>query len=101
MKSSCPADGCTERASAQAVLKNLETKYTGLTERIIAAMQEGTGLDMKKTQEVFLTVALFAHGYASIHANNALTYDESLAAAHLERAFIGAVAAVSQEEEAK
>ncbi len=41
MKSSCPADGCTERASAQAVLKNLETKYTGLTERIIAAMQEG------------------------------------------------------------
>ena len=37
---------------------------------VLAAMQEGAG-DWK-TRQVFLTVALFAHGYASIIANNGL-----------------------------
>lgn len=68
---------------------------------VLAAMQEGLGMDMAKTKEVFTTLALFAHGYASIHANNDLAYDEAHAAAHLERAFYGAVAAVAQEEERK
>ena len=65
---------------------------------VLAAMQEGAGLDMKKTKEVFLTVALFAHGYASIIANNALEYDEALIAEHLECAWNGAVLAAAQEE---
>ena len=68
---------------------------------VLDAMQDGLGMDRPKTRDVFLTLALFAHGYASIHANNTLEYDEGLAAAHLERAFLGAVAAVSQEEETK
>ena len=65
---------------------------------VLDAMQEGLGMDRSKTRDVFLTLALLAHGYASIHANNTLEYDEGLAAAHLERAFLGAVAAVSQED---
>ena len=68
-------------------------------EPVLAAMREGLGLDIKKTKDVFLTVALFAHGYASIIANNGLEYDEGLIAEHLERAFNGAVLAVTQEEE--
>ena len=68
---------------------------------VLDAMQEGLGMDRPKTRDVFLTLALFAHGYASIHANNSLAYDEGLAAAHLERAFVGAVAAVSHEEDSK
>ena len=68
---------------------------------VLDAMQEGLGMDRPKTRDVFLTLALFAHGYASIHANNSLAYDEDLAAAHLDRAFLGAVAAVSQEEDSK
>lgn len=66
---------------------------------VLSAMQEGVGLDREKTKHVFLTVALFAHGYASIIANNALEFDESLVAVHLERAFIGALLAVSQEDD--
>ena len=66
---------------------------------ILSVMQEGVGLDMEKTREVFLTVALFAHGYASIIANNALEFDEQLVASHLVRAFIGAKLAVSQEDD--
>ena len=41
MKSRCPADGCTERAAAQATLCALEKQYPGLTERIITSLQQG------------------------------------------------------------
>ena len=66
---------------------------------VLSAMQEGTGLDEEKTRELFLTVALFTHGYASIIANNALEFDEQLVATHLEHAFNGAVLAVTQEDD--
>ena len=65
---------------------------------ILQAMQEGLGMDLKTTKDVFLTVALFAHGYASIIANNDLEYDEALIARHLEQAWDGAVLAASKEE---
>ena len=65
---------------------------------VLAAMQEGSGLSMGKTKQVFLTVALFAHGYASIIANNGLEYNEKLVAEHLERAWNGAFLAAVQEE---
>ena len=65
---------------------------------VLTAMQEGAGLSMEKTKQVFLTVALFAHGYASIIANNGLEFDEILVAKHLERAWNGAFLAAKQEE---
>ena len=58
----------------------------------------GIGLSMEKTKQVFLTVAMFAHGYASIIANNGLEYDEVLVAKHLEQAWNGAFLAAVQEE---
>lgn len=63
---------------------------------VISAMQEAMSMTMEQTKEVFLTIALFAHGYASIIANNSLEYDEELVAAHLERAYRGAVLAVQE-----
>ena len=60
-------------------------------------MQGAMGMDMEQTKEVFLTIAMFAHGYASIIANNSLEYDEKVVAAHLERAYKGAVLAVKEE----
>ena len=65
---------------------------------VLAAMQEGSGLSMQKIRNVFITVALFAHGYASIIANNHLEFDEKLIAEHLERAWNGAVLAAAREE---
>ena len=64
---------------------------------LLLAMQEGLRMDMDRTKEVFLTVAMFAHGYASLLANNALSYDEEQVAAHLERAFTGAAMAAKAE----
>ena len=65
---------------------------------VLAAMREGAGLSTEKTRQVFITVALFAHGYASIIANNHLEFDEKLIAEHLERTWNGAVLAAAQEE---
>ena len=65
---------------------------------VLEAMREGAGLSLQKTRNVFITVALFAHGYASIIANNHLEYDEKLIAEHLERTWNGAVLAAAQEE---
>ena len=66
---------------------------------VLAAMQEGSGLSLKQTKGVFITVALFAHGYASIIANNHLEFDEKLIAEHLERAWNGAVLAAAKEDD--
>ena len=64
---------------------------------VLSAMQGAMGMNMEQTKEVFLTIAMFAHGYASIIANNGLEYDEKVVAAHLERAYKGAVLAVKEE----
>ncbi|MDE6387261.1 MAG: TetR/AcrR family transcriptional regulator [Lachnospiraceae bacterium] len=64
---------------------------------ILSAMQGAMGMNMGQTKEVFLTIAMFAHGYASIIANNSLEYDEDIVASHLERAYRGAVLAVQEE----
>ena len=66
---------------------------------VLAAIQEGAGLSMEKSRDVFITVALFAHGYASLIANNHLEFDEKLIAEHLECAWNGAMMAVQEEIE--
>ena len=65
---------------------------------VLSAMMEGAGLSLDETKGVFITVALFAHGYASIIVNNHLEFDEKLIAKHLEHAWNGAVLAAKQEE---
>ncbi len=54
-------------------------------------------LNMEQTKDVFITLALFVHGYASIIVNNALEYDEELIKIHLERAYKGAILAIQEE----
>lgn len=45
---------------------------------VISAMQKAIGMNIEQTKKVFLTISLFAHGYASIIANLSLEYDEEL-----------------------
>lgn len=61
---------------------------------LLAMMSTAMEMTVEQTKEVFVTIALFAHGYASIIANNSLEYDENTVSAHLERAYRGAVLAV-------
>ena len=64
---------------------------------VLSAMQSALGVSMEQTKKVFLTVFLFAHGYASIIANNSLKYDEELINSQLERAYRGAILAAQEE----
>ncbi|MBR4164456.1 MAG: TetR/AcrR family transcriptional regulator [Solobacterium sp.] len=65
---------------------------------ILQVLQGELEMDIHKTKEIFLIVAMFVHGYASIIANNHLAFDEKTAAYYLKQSFIGAVAAYKQEE---
>lgn len=69
----------------------------GLTP-VLSAMQAAMKMNMEQTKEVFVTLALFVHGYASIIANNSLEYDETLITTHLKRVYTGAVLAVKEEK---
>ena len=64
---------------------------------VISAMQKTIGMNIEQTKKVFLTISLFAHGYASIIANNSLEYDEELIKSHIEQAYRGAILAVQEE----
>lgn len=64
---------------------------------VLSALQAAACMSMEQTKDVFLTIALFAHGYASIIANNPLKYDEQIVAAQLDRAYRGAILAVCEE----
>ncbi len=64
---------------------------------VLSAMQGALDMSMEQTKKVFLTISMFAHGYASIIANNSLEYDEELVVSHLEQAYKGAVLAVREE----
>ncbi|MCM1055245.1 MAG: TetR/AcrR family transcriptional regulator [Bacteroides sp.] len=64
-------------------------------------MSKAMGLDAERTKQVFLSVAMFAHGYASMLANNTMEYDENVIISHLTLAYRGAVLAVTEEENEK
>lgn len=68
---------------------------------VLAMMQGAMEMDIKQVTEVFVTISLFAHGYASIIANNSLTYDEDIIAEHLENAYRGAVLAAKEDSNEK
>ena len=63
---------------------------------VLSAMRESLKMSMEQTKKVFLTIFLFAHGYASIIANNSLKYDEELISSQLEQADRGAILAAQE-----
>ncbi len=65
---------------------------------VISAMQKEMNMNMEQTKEVFIILAMFVHGYASIIANNSLEYDEKHITTYLERVYTGAVLAMQEEK---
>ncbi len=56
---------------------------------VLLTMQEAMKMSMEQTKEIFVTLALFVHGYASIIVNNSLEYDEKQITMHLKRLYKG------------
>lgn len=65
---------------------------------VLSAMQEEMKLNVDQTKEVFLTLALFVHGYASLIANNSLEFEKAVVATHLRRVYLGAILALQEEK---
>ena len=68
---------------------------------ILSAMQKEMNMNIEQTKEVFITLAMFVHGYASIIVNNSLEYDENLISTHLKRVYTGAILAIQEKEKKK
>ena len=68
---------------------------------VLSVMQKAMNINIAQTKEVFITLALFVHGYASIIVNNSLEYDETLITTHLERVYTGAILALQEEKNEK
>lgn len=66
-------------------------------EPVLAMMQQAMEAGREEVKQIFLFLFLFAHGYASMFANNTMEYDEAVIALHLEKAFAGAVCASEEE----
>ncbi len=64
----------------------------------IKAIVNETGIDEQKARDIFLILAMFVHGYASIISTDSLKYDEETVARHLEMTFNGALAAALKGE---
>ncbi len=65
---------------------------------ILSVMQGAMKLNAEQTKNVFITLAMFVHGYASLIANNSFEFDEELAATHLKQVFKGAILAIQEDE---
>lgn len=66
---------------------------------VLSTMQKAMHMNPAQTKEIFITLSMFVHGYASIIANNSLEYDEELIKQHLKRVYTGAVLAAQEEYE--
>lgn len=64
---------------------------------VLSAMQQEMNMNIDQTKEIFITLAMFVHGYASIIVNNSLEYDEKLITLHLKRVYTGALLALREE----
>lgn len=66
---------------------------------VLSAMRNKIGGSIEQVKNVFLTVFLFAHGYASLIVNNALVCDDKRIKEQLESAYHGAILAEKEKSE--
>ena len=64
---------------------------------VLTVLQNELNLSMEDTKKVFSTLFIFAHGYASLYANNTMIYDENDVKKSLERVFYGVICAMKGE----
>lgn len=65
---------------------------------ILTVLQNELDMSMEDTKDVFSTLFIFAHGYASLYANNTMIYNEVNVIRALEKIFYGAIYATKEVE---
>ncbi len=69
----------------------MELIHSEALEPVIQILQQEAGVTVDEAGEIFTTLFIFVHGYASMFANNEMTYDEKLLVTSLTKVFWGAV----------
>lgn len=64
---------------------------------VLEILAQGVQITLQEAGIVLKTLFLFAHGYASMYANNDIPYDEAVISADLDRIFAGAVCTLKEE----
>lgn len=68
---------------------------------VLEVLRQKLNATLEETKNIFSTLFIFVHGYASLYANNNMDYDEETVVSALERVFIGAVCTANQEKTAE
>lgn len=64
---------------------------------VLTVLQNELDISLEDTKDVFGTLFIFIHGYASLYANNTMVYDETSVIKALKKVFDGAVRSVKGE----
>ena len=67
-------------------------------EPVMQVLQQEAVVTMDEAREIFTTLFVFVHGYASLYANNTMIYDELNVMKALEKIFYGAIYATKEVE---
>ena len=68
---------------------------------LFTVLQQEIDGSVEEAKEIFSTLFIFVHGYASLYANNAMIYDETNVISALEKVFYGAICAAKGENDEK
>lgn len=66
--------------------------------QMIGIVAQEVGISESDARTVFLSLFIAAHGYASLLANNAISFDEEIVSMALTSAYMGAIAQLEEEE---
>lgn len=66
---------------------------------IIQLIGEQTGIDRQQAKDLFISIYIMMHGYASMFANNSMEFDEEAIVRNLQNAFRGMVGVMKTERE--
>ena len=68
---------------------------------LLTVLQQELELSLEEVKEVFSTLFIFVHGYASLYANNTMIYDEANVISAIEKVFEGTICVLKGEKDEK
>ena len=68
---------------------------------LLTMLQHELELELDEVKEVFSTLFIFVHGYASLYANNTMIYEEANVISAVEKVFEGAICVLKGDQNEK
>lgn len=68
---------------------------------LFTVLQQEADVSLEEAKEIFSTLFIFAHGYASLYANNTMIYDEAKIISELEKVFYGTLCVMKGDTDEK